>query len=234
MRRCRRPGALTGSASLRRVRGSADVSAPTGGGRIEAEGVGASVGLAWKSEGGFHLAGRASATRYEADLRADGRGRLAPDVRATVRSFGVEAGWRFAAGESAHLTPRAWLVRSELSMDGFSDTAGTRVSLEASRSLAGLGVVAETVRAWDGGARTLALSGHLGVERALGDAETAAEVSGESPRLGGRPDAAGAGPRRHLALGPLVAGGRGRRRRPGLRRPRLHRGPSPRNPVLDA
>ena len=175
-------GALTGSASLRRVRGSADVSAPTGGGTIDAEGVGVSVGLSWKSDGGFHLAGRASVTRYEADLRADGRGRLAPDARATVRSLGVEAGRRFALAETAHLTPHAWLVRSEVSMGGFADATGTRVALDAERSVAGLGVAAETVHAWDGGDRTLALRGRLGAERTLGDAETAVTVSGE--RLG--------------------------------------------------
>ena len=176
-------GELTGSASLRRVRGSADVSAPTGGGGIEADGVGASLGLSWEDTAGWYAGGRVSLTRYEADLRADGRGRLAPDARATVRSLGVETGRRFAFGEGAQLTPHAWLAGSEVSMSGFADTTGTRVSLDAARSsVAGLGVAAETAHALDGGERTLALRGRLGVERVLGDAETAVTVSGE--RLG--------------------------------------------------
>ena len=175
-------GELIGSASLRHVRGTADVSAPTGGGSIKAEGIGASVGISWKNDGGYHAAARGSVTHYEADLRADGRGRLAPDAGATVRSLGVETGRRFALGESVDLTPRAWLVRSEVSMSGFGDTAGSRISLEEGQSVAGLGVVTETAHAWDGGERTLSLRGHLGVERALGDAETAVAVSGE--RLG--------------------------------------------------
>ena len=175
-------GELSGSASLRHVRGTADVSAPTGGGRIEADGVGASVEISWKNDGGYHVAARGSVTRYETNLRADGRGRLTPDAGATVDSLGVETGRRFALGENLNLTPRAWLVRTEVSMSGFEDTAGSRISLEAERSVAGLGVVTETAHAWDGGERTLSLRGHLGVERTLGDAETAVAVSGE--RLG--------------------------------------------------
>ncbi|MCY4429250.1 MAG: autotransporter outer membrane beta-barrel domain-containing protein [Rhodospirillales bacterium] len=175
-------GELTGSASLRHVRGTADVSAPTGGGSIEADGIGASVGILWKNDGGYHVAARASVTRLEANLRADGRGRLTPDAGATVHSLGVETGRRFALGRSMYLKPRAWLVRSKVSMSEVGDTAGSRVSLEAVRSVAGLGVVTETTHAWNGGERTLSLRGHLGVERALGDVETAAVVSGE--RLG--------------------------------------------------
>ncbi len=173
-------GALTGSASLRRVRGSADVSAPTGGGRIEAEGVGVSVGLSWRNAGGFHLAGRASVTRYEADLRADGRGRLVPDTRATVRSLGVEAGRRFSLAENLSLMPQAWLTRSDVSMEGFRDAVGSRVSLRnAARSIVGFGVVTESAHSWDDSDRKLVLRGRLGLERVLGDAETVADVSGE-------------------------------------------------------
>ena len=176
-------GELTGSVSLRHVRGSADVSAPTGGGRIAADGIGASIGVSWKNDGGYHVAGRGSVTRYEADLRANGRGRLIPDSEATARLLDIEAGRRFALGESLILMPRTWLILSEVSMSRFEDAVGSRVSLEeAARSSVGFGVVTETAHAWDGGERTLALRAHLGVERALGDAETTTEVSGE--RLG--------------------------------------------------
>ena len=43
-------GDVTGSVSVRHARGSADVSAPTGGGRIKAGGVGAAFGAAWRGE----------------------------------------------------------------------------------------------------------------------------------------------------------------------------------------
>ena len=176
-------GDAVGSVALRHVGGSADVSAPTGGGRVEAAGMGGSFGVSWMSAAGWYAEGRLSVTRYETDLRADGQGRLKEGARATVRSLGVEAGRRLALGGDLHLTPRAWLVGSDVSMEGFRDAVGSRFSLEhATRVTAGAGVAAETVHEWDDGERALALSGRLGLERALGDAETAVEVSGE--RLG--------------------------------------------------
>ena len=176
-------GDVTGSVSLRHVRGSADVSAPTGGGSIEAEGIGAALGATWRNDAGYYVDGRISITRYKTDLRSGGRGRLKEDAESTVRSLGVEAGRRLALGERMHLTPRAWLARSDVSLSGFRDTVGTRVSLdEAARSAAGLGVVVDTVHVWDGGERTLSLRGELGVERTLGHTETVVDVSGERLR----------------------------------------------------
>ena len=163
--------------------GAAAVSAPTGGGKIEAEGIGVSFGAAWRNDAGYHVDGRVSLTRFEADLRSPARGRLKEGASATVHGLRFEAGRRLALGETVHLTPRAWLARTVVSLDGFRDAVGSRVSLdEAGRSDAGLGVVAQTVQDWDGGERTLTLRGELGVERTLGDAETVAYVSGE--RLG--------------------------------------------------
>ncbi len=171
---------VNGWASLRHVRGSADVSAPTDGGKIDAEGFGASFGVSWENAAGYHASGRISVTRYGSDLRADGRGLLKEGADATVRSLGVEAGRRFSLADDLTLTPQAWLTRSDVSMDGFRDAVGSRVSPgKTDRSVVGLGVVTETAHSWDGGERRLDLRGRLGVERVLGDAETAADVSGE-------------------------------------------------------
>ncbi len=171
---------VTGWASLRHVRGSADVSAPTGGGKIDAEGFGASFGATWEDAAGYYASGRISVTRYGSDLLADGRGLLKEGADATVRSLGVEAGRRFSLANDLTLTPQAWLTRSDVSMDGFRDAVGSRVSPgKTDRSVVGLGVVTETANSWDGGERRLDLRGRLGVERVLGDAETAADVSGE-------------------------------------------------------
>ena len=176
-------GTVTGWAALRHVRGSADVSAATGGGKIDAEGFGASFGVSWESAAGNHANGRISVTRYETDLRADGRGPLKEGADATVRSVGVEAGRRFPLADGLTLIPQAWLTRSDVSMDGFRDAVGSRVSLgKTDRSVVGVGVVTETAHSWDGGEGELVLRGRLGVERVLGGAETAADVSGE--RLG--------------------------------------------------
>ena len=172
-------GGPTGWTALRHVRGSADVSAPTGGGKVDAEGFGASFGISWENAAGYHASGRISLSRYEADLRAGSRGLLKAGVGATVRSLGVEAGRRFSLAEALSLTPRAWLAHSDVSMDGFQDAVGSRVSARQSdRSILGLGVVAETTHASDR-ERMLVLRGNLGVERVLGDAKTVVDVSGE-------------------------------------------------------
>lgn len=176
-------GDVIGSASLRSVRGSADVTAPTGGGTIEAEGVGISFGATWRAAAGYYTHGRVSLTRYEAELRSAARGRLEDDADATVRTVRVEVGRRVALGETTHLTPWAWLASTNVSLDGFRDAVGSRVSLDgAGRTDAGFGLVAERDHAFDDGARSLSLRGELGVERSLGDAQTIAEVSGERLR----------------------------------------------------
>ena len=173
-------GGLTGWTALRHVRGSADISAGAGGGEVDAEGFGASFGLSWENAAGYHASGRISLSRYEADLRTGSRGLLKAGAGATVRSLGIEAGRRFSLAEALSLTPRAWLAHSDVSMDGFRDAVGSRVSARQSdRSILGLGVVAETTHASAGHGRALALRGNLGVERMLGDAKTVVDVSGE-------------------------------------------------------
>ena len=178
-----RQGNVTVWASLRHVRGSADVSAPTGGGKIEATGFGPSLGVSWENAAGYYVNGRISMVRYETDLRADGRGLLKEGASALIRSFGVEAGQRFSLTDSVSWMPQAWLTHSDVSMGGFRDAVGSRVSFgKTDRSIVGLGIVAETTRSRDGSEPQLVLSGRLGVEGVLGDAETVADVSGE--RLG--------------------------------------------------
>ena len=178
---------MTGWVALRHVNGSADVAAATGGGRIDAQGFGGSAGISWNNAVGYYASGSVSLTRYDTDLRGDGRGSLKDGAGATVRSIGVEAGRRFSLADHLSVTPQAWLTHSDVSMDDFQDAVGSRVSLrEATQSIAGLGIITETTHTWDGGERTLDLRGRLGVERVLGDAETVVEVSGE--RLGSEAD----------------------------------------------
>ena len=175
-----REGNVTAWASLRHVQGLADVSAPTGGGEIEATGFGPALGVSWENAAGFYANGRISVTRYETDLHSDSRGLLKAGVGATIRALGVEAGRRFSLADDLSLMPQAWLTRSEVSMDGFEDAVGSRVSLvKADRTIAGAGIVTETAHSWAGGEGTLVLRGRLGVERVLGDVETVADVSGE-------------------------------------------------------
>ena len=104
-------------ASLRHVRGSAEVSAPTGGGEIEATGLGPSLGVSWENAAGYFAGGRLSLIRYESDLRAHGRGLLKEGAGATIHSLGAEVGRRFSLADNHSLAPQAWLTHSDVSMD---------------------------------------------------------------------------------------------------------------------
>ena len=174
-------GGLTGAVGLRFVSGSADASAPTGGGGIDAEGFGVTGALSWSGTGGYFAAGRASATDYDLDISSSGRGALARSADATVLSWGAEAGRRAPLFEDASLTVRAWLDRSEADMDGLTDAAGSRLSLaDGERTTAGAGFGVETLQALEGGGE-LALTGFAGAAFAL-DGETAMTVSGAKLR----------------------------------------------------
>ena len=168
---------LTGSISMRYVRGSAEVSSPAGGGELEARGFGMALGASWNSEGGYYVTGRASLTYYGVDVLSGKRGLLKKDAGVLAHSLGFEAGRRLGLNEWASLTPRLWLNRSALSMDEFTDAVDSRVSSpEADRFTGGLGVGAQTARSREDGA--LSLRGSLDLAQALGGAGTIVEVSG--------------------------------------------------------
>ena len=109
-----------GSISLRHVTGSAKVSSPFGGGDIEAEGIGVSLGASWKGLDGHYANGSLSLTDYDVDVSSDDRTlKRDADARGTLLNF--EAGRRIALSERMNLTPRAWMVRSAISVDKFTD-----------------------------------------------------------------------------------------------------------------
>lgn len=168
---------VTGSVGARMVSGRADVGAPTGGGKIDAMGYGASFALAWRGPGGWYGSGNLSATWYDLDLSSESRGRLKRDVAAFVYSMGVEAGRRLALNGKTRLTARGWLDRSAAIVGGFTDAVGARVSaVDGDRFRGGVGGTVETDLAWNGG--ELSLRGSLGLERALDGSGTAVRVSG--------------------------------------------------------
>ena len=168
-----------GSISVRQVTGSAGVSAPTGGGDIEAKGIGVSLGAFWKGAGGYYANGSLSLTDYDVELASGDRsvGTLKNDAAALGHSLGIEAGRRLKINGKMTLTTRAWATHSSVSIDKFTDLVGARFSLDDARRLTGgVGVVAEAARAWDGG--TFTLRGSLDLEQKFGDTETAVDVSG--------------------------------------------------------
>ena len=170
---------FTGSISLRHVTGSAEVSSPFGGGDIEAEGIGVSLGASWKGLGGYYANGSLSLTEYDVDVSSDDREirTLKRDAGARGTLLNFEAGRRIALSEKMNLTPRAWMVRSAISVDKFTDKVAARVSVaDTARFTGGLGMIAETARDLDNG--TLSLRGSLDLAQTLDDAETVVDVSG--------------------------------------------------------
>ncbi len=171
---------LTGSLSVRHVQGSGDVSSPTGGGEINARGLGGAIGVAWTGPRGYYFQGRLSVIDYDVDLVSDTRGTLTEDASALGHSLGFETGRRFTLSEWIKLTPRVWVTRSKISLD-FTDAVQSRLSTEDSdRLAAGTGLVAETEHVWDDGSKAFAVRGALDLWKTLGDG-TALKVSQGEP-----------------------------------------------------
>jgi len=162
---------LSGWAGVRVVSGSAKISSPAGGGRIEARGMGVTGGVAWQGEDGFYGRGRLSLTRYGADLSSETRGGLKSGASGWVHALDLEGGRRFDLdlfGRKTRLTARGALRNSGLSMGGFEDGLFSRVSVtDADRLAAGAGVDMETGLLPEDGVDRLRLRGSLDAEQVL-------------------------------------------------------------------
>ena len=171
---------VKGSVSVFRIQGSADVNSPAGDGKIEAEGFGAALSLSLNPQETYYARGRFSLASYTADLSSNSQGRLDSGVGARANSLKLEAGRHFAVKEKMRLTPRVWLAHLAVETDEFTDAVNSRVSAGgSSRLTGGLGVVAETARAWNWRGGALSLRGSLDMAQTLGGAETSVDVSGE-------------------------------------------------------
>ena len=161
--------------SFHHRRGSAEVSH---GGEVELSGNGVGMSGAW-SRNGVYVDLQAEATRYEADFESSVRGVLKRGVSGRGHALGVEAGWRLAPDDAPAgmiLTPRVRLVHSRVSVSGFTDAVGTRVSVDEGRSLRGFaGVAVETGPEAAAGSRWFVSAD---VEHEFRD-ETKVAVSGE-------------------------------------------------------
>ena len=172
---------LTSSAGVRLVTGSTDVSSPTRGGRINAQGEGLSFGLAWEGAKGFYGEGRAVATLYNTNLSSETRGQLKNNVNVIAHALSIEAGRRFALTERTLLTARAWVNQTGVSIDRFTDRIGTRVTPTDKDQLnAGVSGTFETDLPWNSNKGKLSLRGTLGVEQMFSDGEADVLVSGEN------------------------------------------------------
>ena len=187
---------VQGTLAFRHVRGWADVSSRAGDGRMEAMGLGAALGAAWRTPGGFSLEGWGSFTGLWTDASTTDDGVLVTGVRSTALSAGLQAAYRSGLGGGAALTPNAWVVHSRLGISPFEDRVRSNVSLpqEERHTIVGGGVTAELDV---GGAGPVTLRGSAGVAHVLGDGTTI-DISGE------RLMSEGNGTRTPLGIGAVV------------------------------
>ena len=169
---------LAGWFAVHHIQGDSDVSSPTGGGDIDAEGAGAAFNIQWQHASGYYLGGSTSFTAYDVDLSSDDIGRLRSSVDALGVSLGFETGMRLAMGTNLHLTPRAWLSHSSIDIDSFTDAVDAKASFpDEVRLTGGIGALAQTLRHWKGG--ELTWHGSLDLEQMLNSRSTSVDVSGE-------------------------------------------------------
>ncbi len=167
--------------SARRLQGSADVTSPSGGGGIAVRGSGVAFGFALDRPDALYAVGRFSRATYTSDLDASMAGRLATGIDADVDTMYLEAGRHVALNENVRLTPRAWIRRSDLDVDSFTDPAASRISVgEDSRVTGGAGVVAGTADAREWHGASLSLRGSLDIVQILSGPRTTVDVSGET------------------------------------------------------
>ena len=172
-----------GMVSVRSILGSADVSAMTGGGRIEASGLGPVLGLYVGEASGSYARGTVSYTEYILDLESATRGSLEMGVGARGLSLDLEVGRRLALGDTAFVTPRVRATVSKVDIEGFTDALGSRVSAVAAfRHTGSIGLVAGTGQRPGSSGGTFGLWGSLDLERVFDSAGTRILVSGEELR----------------------------------------------------
>ena len=170
---------LEGWFAVHYTQGDSEVSSPTGGGDIDAEGAGAAFNIQWQHASGYYVGGRTSFTAYDVDLSSDDVGRLRSSVDALGTSLSFEAGRQMAIGETFQMTPRAWLSHSSIDIDSFIDAVDAKASFpDETRLTAGVGTLAETMRHWKGG--ELTWHGSLDLEQRLNSRSTNVSTYRES------------------------------------------------------
>ena len=176
-------GGLAASLSVRHQKGSAETSMPSGEGEIELEGVGLGAGLSWNIGEGWYVSGGLSLMEYDADLSSKRRGKLRA-ASASVLTLDAEAGARLAIlRRRLVLAPRAWISRSGVSIDSFTDAVGASFRLlDGTRVTAGGGLVVETRTLPAGGGNGLFLRGSVDYGSVLSGEEIEVEVSGHKLR----------------------------------------------------
>ena len=161
--------------SVHGLRGSAEMT--KNGGEVDLSGGGVGVNATAAMAGDVHVDAQAAVTWYDMDVESALRSSLKKGAGGMGYALGVEVGRRMPVADDVFLTPHGGLLWSKVSLDDFTDSLGTRVSVEDADSLrAALGVSVEKVLDGDGGSR---LFGSLDVEQEFKE-ETAVKVQGSS------------------------------------------------------
>ncbi len=160
--------------------GSADISAPGGGGRIDARGTVGAFDLCATGPGGNYACGGFFYASYRLDISSDRRGLLKSGASARGHRLSFEAGRRLTTDGGTRLAPRIRMRRTKVEMDGFADAVNSLVWVrDASRVTGGIGLAAETEIGSDGAGGAFTLRGSADLERTFGPSRTRVVVSGE-------------------------------------------------------
>ena len=170
---------LGASFAFHRVRGTVDVDAGTGGGRIGVEANGFVLDAAWQDPDSLYARASLSMTHYDIAVGSQDPavGMLTQGIDAHGSLGRVEIGREIVLNGGLDVAPRLWLKRSALSVDDFADSVGSRVSVfDTARIAGGVGMTARTERR--AGVGMLILQGSYDLSRVLDGAVAVTEVSG--------------------------------------------------------
>ncbi|WP_343315885.1 autotransporter outer membrane beta-barrel domain-containing protein [Brucella sp. BE17] len=143
-------GKLIGGVTVHYAHGKTKTRSVHGDGEISTDGYGFGGTLTWYGENGFYLDGQAQATWYRSDLSSTlANATLVDGNDGFGYAMSLEGGKRIAIDPLWSLTPQAQLVYSSIDFDAFTDTFGSRVSIDRGDSLQGrLGLTLDHESSW--------------------------------------------------------------------------------------
>ena len=169
---------LRGWIELHHGEGAAEVASPGGAGTVDAVFTGYRAGAAWQGSH-WYASASLSSEDYVLDVATARHGLLGAGIDAQGRSLGIELGRSISTREGTSIVPRAWLVKAEVSADGFVDAVNAAVSLpDTERAMGGIGLEAQSTHELNSEG-ALTFGGFADIEVMSGDAETVMLVAGE-------------------------------------------------------
>ncbi|MCL8000394.1 autotransporter outer membrane beta-barrel domain-containing protein [Brucella sp. 21LCYQ03] len=143
-------GKLIGGITVHYAHGKTKTNSVHGDGEISTNGYGFGGTLTWYGENGFYLDTQGQVTWYRSDLNSNlANATLVDGNNGFGYSLSVEGGKRITIDPVWSVTPQAQLVYSSVDFDDFTDTFGSRISLDRGDSLQGrLGLTLDHESSW--------------------------------------------------------------------------------------